>query len=246
MRLPTLVRSQASGKPVIRMAGHIRPSLESSICRFDGEHYAILLGNPEEDAFRVVEAAVMPPMIGSDGSFNHSSTHVQPNPAVIEYFLNVCWLTAGLQILGAIHTHPGEFDQLSGSADGGGDIRAFRAILENSNRQGRPLQHVLAPIINLRSGTREARYTGWIVRLDEPRPLSAEIAWEDTPSRRSSGSVELFNRLAAFDRDVNDLLNQSSLSASLRRQARMLLEEHLQVDLAKMSIVSKKKARQIR
>lgn len=246
MRALAHARSGTSVRVVIRMAAHISAKLESTICQFNGEHYAVLLGRPEVDPFHVLDAAVMPPMIGPDGRFNQSPTHVQPNPAVIEYFLNVCWLTAGLRILGVIHIHPGEFDQLSGSADGGGDVRAFRAILENSNRQGTPLPHVLALIINLNSRSREARYTGWIVRLDEPRPIPADIVWEDAPVEHTRQRGSLFNRLAEFDRSLASLKNMSNLSSSLRRQAKTLLEEELRLDLIGMHATLRREHRRSR
>jgi hypothetical protein len=166
-------------RPIIRMAHGIRQLLLNSICRYPPEHYAILAGNLN-DPHHVTDCRPMPPMLGLDGRLNGGATHVQLNAPFIEYYLNMELLPVGKYVLGAIHTHPSNMTHLSGCAVGtGGDIPSIRLALERAARMEKNWKDFLAPIVTTDPEVETPTFTGWIVRLDQPTPIPADIVFEE-------------------------------------------------------------------
>jgi hypothetical protein len=165
-------------RPIIRMDHGVRQLLLNSICQHPPEHYAILAGNLS-DPHHVTDCRPMPPMIGSDGRLNRGPGHVQLNASFIEYYLNMELLPANKYMLGVIHTHPSNLTQLTGGLGGSGqgDIPSIRAALERATDVQKKWTDFLAPIVTMDAEVGAPTFTGWIVRLDEPTPIAADIVF---------------------------------------------------------------------
>lgn len=150
-----------------------------SIGRRPPETYAVLAGRLE-DPFHVTDFRPMPPMLGTDGRANASTTHIQLNAPFIEHYLNNELIPAGKYLLGIWHSHPGQVRELSrgrpGSGDG--DIPSMKGSLERAAQLGRPWKHFLGPITTFRrDGTDDI--TGWIVTLADGEPIPARVVVKD-------------------------------------------------------------------
>ena len=166
-------------RPVIRMADGIRQLLLNSICRHPPEQYAILAGNLS-DPHHVTDCRPMPPMLGQNGRLNGGATHVQINGPFVEHYLNMELLPAGKYVLGVIHTHPPNMTHLSGVAGTNhGDLASIRAALRRAADMQKNWKDFLAPIATRDPEGGTPTFTGWIVRLDQPTPIAADIVFEE-------------------------------------------------------------------
>ncbi len=169
--------STSSHASKIRFAPGLFATLMASVGRLEPEHYAILAGRLD-DPFRVTDIRPLPPAADAQGRARAHNAAVTLNGSFIEYYLNTELLPFGKYLLGAIHSHPGNYASLSGSArDGEGDIPTMRRHLENAKACGKPWENYLAPIVTLPG--ENPTITGWIVRFDQDQPIRVEIEWED-------------------------------------------------------------------
>lgn len=161
----------------IRFAPGLRAKMLVSVGRWLPEHYALLSGRLE-DPFRILDFMPMPPARDRSGNSLAGPTSVTLNANFIEYYLNMCLLPFGMNILGIMHSHPGTFSCLSNgiSGSGQGDLPSMRGQLEKAKEQGVAWENYLAPIVT-EPGS-DPKVTGWIVRLDEPQPLPATVIFE--------------------------------------------------------------------
>ena len=90
-------------------------------------------------------------------------------------------LPAGKYVLGVIHTHPPHMTHLSGdmSGSGHGDLASIRAALKRAADMQRNWKDFLAPIVTTDPEGGAPTFTGWIVRLDQPAPIAADIVFEE-------------------------------------------------------------------
>jgi hypothetical protein len=164
-------------RPIIRFAPGLKKKMLDSVGKLDPEHYAVLVGDLN-DPFYVTDLRPMPPMIGDNGRLRHSGAAVTLNAPFIEYYLNTEVLPAGKYFLGFMHSHPGGMATLSGGLPGSGqgDIPSMRSHLEKAQRAGVAWHYYLAPIVTYPGDNPQV--TGWVIHLDAPDPISAEIVWE--------------------------------------------------------------------
>lgn len=183
----------------IRFAPGLKDKMLGSVGALEPEHYAVLVGDLA-DPFYVTDLRPMPPMMGHDGKPRRSGAAVTLNAPFIEYYLNTEVLPEGKYFLGFMHSHPGDMTTLSGGMPGSGqgDVPSMRSHLENAQRAGVAWENYLAPIVT-RPG-KNPHVTGWVIRLDRPDPMPADIVWESAilaPARQTPMALKLPSLQAA-------------------------------------------------
>lgn len=200
-------------RPIIRFAPGLKQKMLDSVGRLEPEHYAVLVGDLN-DPFYVTDLRPMPPMVGENGRLRQSGGAVTLNAPFIEYYLNTEVLPSGKYFLGFMHSHPGGMTTLSGGLPGSGqgDIPSMRSHLQKAQQAGVAWEYYLAPIVT-RPGD-NPQVTGWVIHLDDPDPIPADIVWECESSAREprtytapalpAGFASMSTTLQACQRIITD------------------------------------------
>lgn len=227
-------------RAVIRFAPGLYDKMLASVGRLPPEHYAILAGRLD-DPFYVTEFQPMPPLLDERGRGRASGAAVTLNAPFIEYYLNTSLLPFGLYPLGVMHSHPSGCTRLSGgvAGSGQGDVPSMRSQLENAARIGKPWHNYLAPIVT--EPGENPIVTGWVIVLDRPDPIPAEIVWEKKAKSAmltkadatTAGLVEIGAQLAAWQAQIDEAGRDAQMprvdrafnASALRRLRELAFEE---------------------
>ena len=143
-------------------------------------------------------------------------------------------LPAGKYLLGVIHTHPSNVTHLSGgvAGSGQGDIPSMRAALERAANMQKDWKDFLAPIVTTDTEAGTPTFTGWIVRLDQPKPIAADIVFEDTNFDSAERHLPIEEWIAPYQDLIRRLRADRWSSARHKRWMVGAINKCMRADLA--------------
>ncbi len=208
-----------SRQPTITFAPDAHDMLMKTVGAHPPETYAVLAGRLDAP-LHVTDVRPMPPMMDARGRVNAGGGHVQLNAPFVQHYANVELHPYGKTVLGICHSHPGSMKVLSrgrpGSGDG--DIASIRGTLERGRDLVSGWTQFLAPIITFDEGIPEV--TGWIVSLDVPEPIAADVLVTSLPPApaHESRAAEPEFPIAEWRENVNAYLSHINDFSRLNRE----------------------------
>lgn len=205
-----------SGEIIITCASGVRKLYDHSIRCRKPETYAMLAGSFDKP-FYITDFRSLPPMATAQGRDNAGTTHVQINKAYIDHVISRELEPFGKYMLGAWHSHPGNFTQLSRGTPGSGDgdIASMRGTLERAQAMGIPWEYFLAPITTFNADYTADTITTWVLTLDEPEPIPARLVFEEesqvAPTVPETANIdELMATAEKYQNTINKVLDVSA------------------------------------